>query len=96
VRFIGINTCVPEIESETHSSLINFNSQEQVDDTSKKILEKMSFIMNKKGQLINKMISFEEDQNIFELETLSSWNRTSKEDTQVEQLRKALILGIKD
>lgn len=48
VRFIGINTCVPDIESETHLSLINFNSREQVDDTSKKILEKMSFIMNKK------------------------------------------------
>jgi len=48
VRFIGINTCVPDIETETHLSLINFNSTDQIDATSIKILDRLSFIMNKK------------------------------------------------
>lgn len=60
------------------------------------IYDGQSFLMNKAGHVIHKMISFEEDRNIFDLSTLDSWSRTSREDSVIEQLRKALVLGIKD
>ncbi len=48
VRYIGINSCVPEIETETQLSLIHFNIQNQNDASSTKLLDKMSFVMNKR------------------------------------------------
>lgn len=60
------------------------------------IYDGQSFILNKKGLLIHKMISFEEDQNIFDLATYENWNRSAINENETEQLRKALVLGIKD
>src|SRR5690606_11441321 len=39
--------------------------------------------------------AFEEDLNVFDLETKESWNRTSKL-SAIETLRKALVMGIRD
>ncbi len=60
------------------------------------IYDGQSFILDKKGSLVQKMISFEEDQNIFDLNTMESWNRDSAKETELEQMRKALVLGIKE
>lgn len=60
------------------------------------IYDGQSFVLNKKGSLIQKMVSFEEDENIFDLKTQESWNRSAASESEVEQLRKALVLGIKD
>ncbi len=60
------------------------------------IYDGQSFILDHKGRLINKMMSFEEDQNLFELETLKTWNRTVQVETEIELMRKALITGIYD
>ena len=48
VRYIGINTCVPEIETETQFSIIHFNIKSQDDPNSSKLLDKLGFVMNKK------------------------------------------------
>jgi ABC-type dipeptide/oligopeptide/nickel transport system ATPase subunit len=47
IRFIGIETCVPDIELETRSSLINFQIEDKSDILSLKILKSMSSILNK-------------------------------------------------
>ncbi len=60
------------------------------------IYDGQSFILDRKGKLIHKMISFEEDTNIFDLSTGENWSRTAAKESETEQLRKALILGIKD
>lgn len=60
------------------------------------IYDGQSFILDKQGKLVHKMMSFEEDTNIFDLTTRESWNRSAAKETEIEQLRKALVLGIKD
>lgn len=60
------------------------------------VYDGQSFILDKKGRLVQKMISFEEDENILDLDTLESWNPSASKETESEQLRKALVLGIKD
>jgi NAD+ synthase (glutamine-hydrolysing) len=60
------------------------------------IYDGQSFILDKKGKLIHKMISFVEDENIYDLNTNETWSRTAAKETEIEQLRKALVLGIKD
>jgi NAD+ synthase (glutamine-hydrolysing) len=60
------------------------------------IYDGQSFILDKQGKLIHKMMSFEEDANIFDLSSHKNWNRTAAKESETEQLRKALVLGIKD
>lgn len=54
-----------------------------------------SFVIDKKGKKILSCQSFEEDINVFDIETLESWNQT-KRLVEAEELRKALVLGIRD
>lgn len=60
------------------------------------IYDGQSFILDKKGKQIHKLLSFEEDENVFDLETSEVWHRRTIKETETEQLRKALILGIRD
>lgn len=47
VSFIGIKTCVPQIEDESKQSLIQYSTQPLSDDLSLKVKEYASFIMNR-------------------------------------------------
>ncbi len=62
------------------------------------IYDGQSFLTDKKGDPQFFCRSFEEDLNLFDLDTLEDWNsdKSSKKENTTEQLRKALILGIKD
>ncbi|MBC7421011.1 MAG: NAD+ synthase [Bdellovibrio sp.] len=62
------------------------------------IYDGQSFVVDAKGVVQFKCRSFEEDLNIFESDTLKDWNadKGTKKESVNEQLRKALILGIKD
>jgi NAD+ synthase (glutamine-hydrolysing) len=59
------------------------------------IYDGQSFIINPKGKKLFTCEAFEEDLNVYDLESHESW-RTPKELSQTEQLRKALVLGIQD
>lgn len=62
------------------------------------IYDGQSFLVDAKGKVQFSCRSFEEDLNVFELDSLEDWNThkgTSKED-ETEQVRKALVLGLKD
>ncbi|MEK2647233.1 NAD+ synthase [Bdellovibrio sp. BCCA] len=54
-----------------------------------------SFVVDKKGKKILNCQQFEEDINVIDLDTLEVWNKTAKLET-VEELRRALVLGIRD
>lgn len=54
-----------------------------------------SFVLDKKGKRILSCQSFEEDINVFDLKTLEPWNHTKKLSAD-EELRKSLVLGIRD
>jgi NAD+ synthetase len=54
-----------------------------------------SFILDEKGKKIMSCLQFEEDMNVIDLETREVWNKIPKIDT-TEELRRALVLGIKD
>lgn len=62
------------------------------------IYDGQSFLVDSKGK--NKFLcrSFEEDLNVFDLDSLEDWNadKASKKETATEQIRKALVLGLKD
>lgn len=62
------------------------------------IYDGQSFMVDKKGALQFKCRSFEEDLNVFDTETLKDWNvdQSARKESATEQLRKALVLGIKD
>lgn len=60
------------------------------------IFDGNSFIMSPKGKRIFECQKFAEDLNVFDLNTSESWSGTLSKDTEIEQLRKALVLGIKD
>lgn len=59
------------------------------------IFDGASFIMDKKGKKLMTCQAFEEDLNVFDLDTKESWNKTVKL-SAIEELRKALVLGIRD
>ena len=59
------------------------------------IFDGASFVLDKKGKKILSLQSFEEDINVFDLDTLESWNQTKKI-SESEELRKGLVLGIRD
>lgn len=60
------------------------------------IYDGQSFLVDKKGQTRFVCRDFEEDLNVFDLDTLESWNSKLPKTDKTEQLRKALILGLKD
>ncbi len=62
------------------------------------IYDGQSFLVNGKGAIQFKCRAFEEDLNVFELDTLKDWNAEPlvKKVNVYDQLRKALALGIKD
>ncbi len=65
------------------------------------IYDGQSFVMTAKGEKKLSCLAFSEDLNVFDLATLKDWNATEvfgvrKKESDVELLRKALVLGIKD
>ncbi|MBC7743416.1 MAG: NAD+ synthase [Bdellovibrionaceae bacterium] len=62
------------------------------------IYDGQSFVVDAKGVTQFRCRSFEEDLNVFDLETLKDWNsdNSAGRESATEQLRKALVLGIKD
>ena len=60
------------------------------------IFDGHSFIMTPQGKRIFECQKFVEDLNVFDLKTKESWSSSFTRDSEVEQLRKALVLGIKD
>lgn len=59
------------------------------------IFDGASFVLDKKGNKKLRCLSFEEDLNVFDLETLEPWIQVPAV-SQIEELRRALVLGIKD
>ncbi len=62
------------------------------------IYDGQSFLMDKVGKKKFICLDFEEDLNIFEIDTLKDWNSAGlkTESTPTEQLHKALVLGLRD
>jgi NAD+ synthase (glutamine-hydrolysing) len=60
------------------------------------IYDGQSFVCDKTGKVKFVCTEFEEDLNVFELPTLHSWNHKHPASGATEQLRKALVLGIRD
>jgi NAD+ synthase (glutamine-hydrolysing) len=60
------------------------------------IYDGQSFLVDKKGKIQFRCNDFSEDLNVFELDTLDDWNARKSNSSVTEQLRKALVLGIKD
>ncbi|MBY0553347.1 NAD+ synthase [bacterium] len=62
------------------------------------IYDGQSFLVDKKGITRFSCLDFEEDLNVFDLDTLEDWNGRGAKNKilETEQLRKALVLGIKD
>lgn len=54
-----------------------------------------SFVINPKGKVLMNCHQFVEDQNTFDLDTFQSWSPVEKL-SNIEQLRQALVLGIRD
>lgn len=54
-----------------------------------------SFVIDKKGKKLLSCQSFSEDINVIETETWEVWNKTAKL-SEVEELHRALVLGIRD
>jgi NAD+ synthase (glutamine-hydrolysing) len=59
------------------------------------IFDGQSFVMSPKGKKTFECSAFEENLNVFDLATQETWFQPPKL-TQVEQLRKALVLGLQD
>lgn len=62
------------------------------------IYDGQSFLVDKSGKRKFICRDFEEDLNVFEIETLKDWNakNLSSKLTPIDQLHKALVLGVKD
>jgi NAD+ synthase (glutamine-hydrolysing) len=60
------------------------------------IYDGQSFLLDKTGRKIFQLQSFEEDSNVFDLNTLESWNTKYKKESTTEQIHKALVLGLRD
>jgi NAD+ synthase (glutamine-hydrolysing) len=60
------------------------------------IYDGQSFLTDKKGKVQFRCNDFEEDLNVFDLNTLEDWNAREIKVSPIEQIRKALVLGIKD
>lgn len=62
------------------------------------IYDGQSFLVDKTGKRKFTCLDFEEDLNIFEIDTLKDWNSSGlkSQTTSIEQLHKALVLGLRD
>lgn len=62
------------------------------------IYDGQSFLVDAKGKVKFACRSFEEDLNVFDLDSLEDWNadKGTLKENENEQLRKALVLGLKD
>jgi len=60
------------------------------------IYDGQSFLVDPKGKVQFRCSDFSEDLNVFDLGTLEDWNAHTAKISETEQLRKALVLGIKD
>lgn len=60
------------------------------------IYDGQSFLVTPKDKILFKAQSFAEDTNVIDLETLETWSPSHKFDSVTEELRKALVLGLKD
>ncbi|AZZ38167.1 NAD+ synthase [Bdellovibrio sp. qaytius] len=60
------------------------------------VYDGQSFLISPKDKILFKAQSFAEDTNVMDLNTLETWSPSHKFDTPVEELRKALVLGLKD
>lgn len=61
------------------------------------IYDGQSFLVDRQGKLKTKLLDFAEDLNVFDLQSLEVWRSgLNQKDNPAEQLRKALVLGIKD
>ena len=62
------------------------------------IFDGQSFLMDHLSKKRLTCRSFEEDLNVFDIDTLQDWNtdQSTSRETEVEKLRKALVLGIQD
>ncbi|MGZ3690108.1 MAG: NAD+ synthase [Pseudobdellovibrio sp.] len=60
------------------------------------IYDGQSFLVDKKGKTQFICQDFSEDLNVFELQTLEDWNVRKNKTSATEQLRRALVLGLKD
>lgn len=60
------------------------------------IFDGNSLVMDPKGKIRVECARFEEDLNVFELDTLEAWNPQPPKIDRVEELRRALVLGLRD
>ncbi|MBX3039891.1 MAG: NAD+ synthase [Bdellovibrionaceae bacterium] len=60
------------------------------------IFDGRSFVTDKKGRVVFECEAFEEDLNVFNLETLQSWTPSRPLRSKDDELRSALVLGIRD
>lgn len=60
------------------------------------IYDGQSFLVTPKDKIVFKAQSFAEDTNVIDLETFATWSPSHKFDSSTEELRKALVLGLKD
>lgn len=62
------------------------------------IFDGQSFLVDAKGKKKLTCLPFEEDLNVFQLESLEDWNATAgiKKESDTALLRKALVLGLRD
>lgn len=62
------------------------------------IYDGQSFVVDKTGKRKFTCLDFEEDLNVFEIDTLKDWNSSGSKagPTPAEQLHKALVLGLRD
>ncbi|WP_413582979.1 NAD+ synthase [Bdellovibrio sp. HCB288] len=59
------------------------------------IFDGASFVLDKKGKKLMTCQAFEEDLNVLDLDTKEVWSKNAKL-TSTEELRRALVLGIRD
>lgn len=60
------------------------------------IYDGQSFLITPQNKVIYKAQSFSEDSNVIDLNTLETWSPSHKNESVTEELRKALVLGLKD
>lgn len=60
------------------------------------VFDGRSFLMNPKGKVLFECAPYEEDLNLFNVDSLKSWTPSRPQLSAAEDLRSALILGIRD
>lgn len=60
------------------------------------IYDGQSFLVSPQNKILFKAQSFSEDTNVIDLNTLETWSPSNKFESPTEELRKALVLGLKD